>query len=110
MWPFVFTAYASLDSTIKKINKAIINPLIVLMFAIAAVYFLYGLYEFIKDADSSDARETGKRHIIWGLIGMFIMVAVYFIMELILGTLGIGTDQINITPDSIDVNLPPIQE
>jgi uncharacterized membrane protein YidH (DUF202 family) len=110
MWPFVLTAYASLDDTIKKINKAIINPLIVLMFAIAAIYFLYGLFEFIKDADNSDARETGKNHIIWGLIGMFIMVSVYFIMQLILGTLGIGTEQINISPTGIEVNLPPMQE
>lgn len=109
MWPFVFTAYASLDSTIRKINKAIINPLIILMFAIAAIYFIYGLFEFIKDADSSDAREKGKQHIIWGLIGMFIMVAVYFIMELILGTLGIGSNQIDISPDGIQINLPPIQ-
>lgn len=106
MYPFILTAYASVDETIRKVNKAIINPLIVLMFAIAAVYFVYGVMEFIKDSSSSDGREKGKQHIIWGLVGMAIMGSVFFIMQLILGTLGIE-DQINV--QDIEVNLPPIE-
>ena len=106
MYPFILTAYASVDETIRKVNKAIINPLIVLMFAIAVIYFAYGVFEFIKDGDSSDAREKGKQHIIWGLIGMAIMASVFFIMQLILGTLGIE-DQINV--EDIEVTLPPIE-
>ena len=106
MWPFVLTAYASIDDTIRKVNKAIINPLIVLFFAIAAVYFAYGVFEFIKDSDSPDAREKGKQHIIWGLIGMAIMGSAFFIMSLILGTLGIE-QQIDINTG--EVNLPSIE-
>ncbi len=106
MWPFVLTAYASVDDTIRKVNKQIVNPLIALMFAIAAIYFVYGVFEFIKDSDAPDAREKGKQHIIWGLIGMAIMGSVFFIMQLILGTLGIE-QQINI--DTGEVNLPPIE-
>lgn len=106
MWPFVLIAYASIDDTIRKVNKAIINPLIVLFFAIAAVYFAYGVFEFIKDSDSPDAREKGKQHIIWGLIGMAIMGSAFFIMSLILGTLGIE-QQIDINTG--EVNLPSIE-
>jgi len=105
MSPFIHTAYASVDSTIRSINKAIINPLIVLMFAIAAIYFAYGLFEFIMGADKPEAREKGKEHIIWGLIGMFIMVSVYFIMRLIVGTLGIE-GQIDLNTGEAD--FPPI--
>ena len=76
------------------------------MFAIAAVYFAYGIFEFIKDSDSADAREKGKQHIIWGLIGMFIMVGVFFITDVILGTIGIDQKQINVR--EIQVELPPI--
>ncbi len=106
MWPFVLTAYASVDDTIRKVNKNILNPLIVLMFAIAAAYFAYGLFEFIKDSDKPDAREKGKQHIIWGLIGMAVMVGVRFLMTLITGTLGID-GQIDIFTG--EVNLPPIE-
>jgi len=107
MWPFIFTAYASVDDTIRKVNKVLINPLITLMFAIAAIYFVYGVFEFIRDSSSADGREKGKQHIIWGLIGMAIMGSVFFIMQLILGTLGIE-NQIN--PQTGEVNLPPIGE
>ena len=106
MYPFILTAYASVDETIRKVNKAIINPFIVLMFAIAAVYFAYGVFEFIKDGDSSDAREKGKQHIVWGLVGMAIMGSVFFIMQLIVGTLGVE-QQINI--QEMEVTLPPIE-
>jgi hypothetical protein len=106
MYPFFLTAYASVDDTIRKVNKGLINPLITLMFAIAAVYFVYGVFEFIKDSDASDAREKGKQHIIWGLVGMAIMGSVFFIMQLIVGTLGVE-QQINI--QEMEVTLPPIE-
>ena len=106
MYPFFLTAYASVDDTVRKVNKEILNPLIALMFAIAAVYFAYGVFEFIKDADAADAREKGKQHIIWGLIGMAIMGSVFFIMQLIIGTLGVE-QQINI--QEMQVTLPPIE-
>lgn len=77
------------------------------MFAIASIYFLVGLISFIKDSEKPEAREKGKQHIIWGLTGMTVMVSVFFIMRIILNTLGIDENQINIT--EIQVNLPDIE-
>lgn len=106
MWPFVLTAHAAVDDTIRSINKHILNPLIVFMFALAAVYFAYGVFQYVRGADKPDAREIGKQHIIWGLVGMFIMVAVRLIMNLIVGTLGIE-GQIDLFTG--EAELPPIQ-
>jgi len=61
---------------------AIINPLISLMFAFAVVYFLWGVFKYIRAADSPADRETGRKHIIWGILGIFIMTAVFVIMEI----------------------------
>jgi len=74
---------------VGKVNRILINPLIILMFAAALVYFLYGVFEFMANADQSEARETGKRHIMWGLIGMFIMFAVFAILKMIERTFGL---------------------
>lgn len=71
------------DTLIKKINAQILNPIIGLLIAIAVVFFLYGVLEFITGADNEEKRETGKRHMIWGIIGLFIMVAVFGIMNLL---------------------------
>ncbi len=68
---------------IAKINSAILNPLIILMFALAVVYFSWGLAEFIRGQDSEDAIAKGKQHMLWGVIGVFIMMSVWGILGLI---------------------------
>lgn len=79
---------AEADALLKKIGDAIINPAIALMFAIAIVVFLYGVVEFILNADSEDKRKTGKQHMVWGIIGLFIMLSVFGIMNLLVNLWG----------------------
>ncbi len=89
----------SVVTLIHKINQVIINPLIMLIFAAAVLIFLYGVFEYVKGSDSEDARSTGRNHIIWGVVGMFIMVSTFAIMDLIMNTIGAnksdnGVDQV----------------
>jgi uncharacterized membrane protein YidH (DUF202 family) len=86
---FINVAYADIGTLVKRVNAVILNPLIVFMFAVAVVYFIYGVFEFLSNADSDDARTTGKTHMLWGVIGMFIMMAVFGIMQVIMNTLGV---------------------
>lgn len=69
----------------------------------AVAYFIYGIFEFVKDSDKPEARQTGARHMLWAVIGMFIMVAVFFLMKLILGTLGISTNTINVQTGEVNI-------
>jgi hypothetical protein len=69
--------------------ETILNPLINLAFAVALVYFLFGVYKYVKYAGSPDKRKEGSKHIIWGLVGLFIMVSVWTILEIALNTFGI---------------------
>jgi lysylphosphatidylglycerol synthetase-like protein (DUF2156 family) len=78
----------SVLTLIHKINTVIVNPLILLMFAAAVLVFLYGVFEYVKDSDSEDARSTGRNHILWGVVGMFIMISVFSIMDIIMNTIG----------------------
>jgi len=77
------------DNSLKKINELIINPVIVLCFAIALVVFLAGVFKYIKNASNEQARTEGGRHIVWGIVGMFIMIAVYGILHMITNTFGL---------------------
>lgn len=72
-----------------KLNEIIIYPLITLMMGIALLVFLYGCFEFIMNADNDSARSTGKKHILWGIIGFVVMVSAYAILEVATGTFGI---------------------
>lgn len=84
---FFPTVEASVASAVGSINKVLINPLIVLLFALATVYFLYGIVEYFIKPDSKDIKEETNRKITYGLIGMFIMIAVYGILNTYLNTI-----------------------
>lgn len=79
-----------LKKFIIKVEVIILNPAIKLGFAVALIVFLYGVFEFIKDSESSDARATGGKHIMWGIIGMFIMIAAGGIINLVCGSWGLS--------------------
>lgn len=81
-------AEASIVTLMESINRVIINPIIVLLFALAMVYFIYGLTRYLLSPDNEEIRKSSKSHMLWGIIGMFIMVSVFGIMNLLLNTLG----------------------
>ena len=100
-------AYASLDSFIGKVNSEIINPLILFLFALAVVFFLYGVLEFLLHQDEEEAKTTGKSHMIWGIVGITIMVGVWTILNIILNTLNI--DYVDVDGGAIDVHDDQLQ-
>jgi len=68
---------------LNKINAEIINPIIGLMIAFGVVVFLYGMIEFIAGSASDEKRSTGRRHMIWGIVGLFIAFSVFGLMNLL---------------------------
>lgn len=68
---------------IERFKDQIIQPIITLLVAVAVGYFLYGLMEFIRNQDNEDAQESGKKHMLWGVIGIAIMFSVYGILNLV---------------------------
>jgi protein-S-isoprenylcysteine O-methyltransferase Ste14 len=76
-----------------KVNDAVINPIIGVIFALALLYFLWGLFMFLAHMDNESKIAEGKRHMLSGIIGMTIMVSVFAIIALVLATFDIkGTD------------------
>ncbi len=80
---------------LRKFNELILNPVIVGMFALAVLLFIYGVFKYVKNSDSDDERATGRRHMIWGIVGMFIMISVFGIIQVILNTVGAPRTDIN---------------
>ncbi|MBI1975745.1 MAG: hypothetical protein HYS59_01950 [Candidatus Vogelbacteria bacterium] len=71
---------------IGKINDAIINPLIRLLFGLALIFFLWGVFEFVSAAGDESRLTKGKQHMVWGVLGMAIMVSAFGIVNLIIST------------------------
>lgn len=73
----------SASKFISNIKLMILNPIIGFMFAVAVVMFVYGIVEYIWGAENKDKIEDGKRHMVWGVIGMFAMLVVYGILNVL---------------------------
>jgi uncharacterized membrane protein YidH (DUF202 family) len=78
----------ALATIIAKINSNIINPMIFLMLALAFVIFLWGLISYFQNVDNAEERATGLRHMIWGMVGLLIMISVKGIIALIQNLVG----------------------
>ena len=76
-------------SLLTKIVTVVVNPAIQVLLAIAILYFLWGVWIFVRNSDSADARQDGARHIGYGLVGIFVMVSVFGIMALIQNSFGL---------------------
>lgn len=80
---------AAVSNILCRINEQIINPLIILLLGIAMLIFLWGGFVFIRGADSDEGRELGKRHMLWGIIGLVIMTSVFGILKIAASSFGI---------------------
>ena len=73
---------------LKKVDQVILNPLLRVLFAVAFLYFLYAIIRLIR-ADGDDKADARKA-VMWSIVGMFIMVSVYGVINLIINTFGIS--------------------
>lgn len=74
------------------IGNAIINPIIALIFAAGLLVFIWGVVQFmigLSGGEGGESVQDGKKHMLWGLIGMFIMVAAFAFVKIIARTLGV---------------------
>jgi hypothetical protein len=86
-----------LNQFLSKVVVQIINPIILLLSAVAFVIFLWGVFEFVMRAGDATKRAEGQRAILWGLVGFVIIFGAYGIINLALGTFYLPP----VTPDSI---------
>lgn len=71
---------------VDKANEVILFPLIALLTAAALVYFFWGAFQFIANADNEQARSTGRQHMLFGVIGLLIMLSAYTLLQIAAGT------------------------
>lgn len=78
---------------LNNLLKYIVNPLVALLFALAFLIFLWGLLQLMWNGANPMKNIQGKDHMIWGVIGMFIMVSFGAIINLIVSTFGLTLPQ-----------------
>jgi len=89
------------------LNSAVTNivyPIIGFVFALALIYFLWGVVKFIWNWGNAADREAGQKHMLWGVIGMAIMLSAFGIMNFIFTSVVVNTGYSGKVPTPPAVN------
>lgn len=65
------------------------------LIACAVVYFLYGVLQYVIMGDDEEKKEKAKTTILYGIVGIFVMVSVYGLVKLVQNTFGVGINDTN---------------
>ena len=57
--------------------------------ALALLTFLWGIVVYLYHGNEEAMREEGRTYMIWGLVGLFVMVTVWGLIRTFAGSLGI---------------------
>lgn len=94
---------------ICKLFTHVVQPILLVLLAIAAIWFVMGVLQFISGAKIEERREKGLRHIDQGVIGLVIMFSVFGIISMIANTLDAGKGDVDDPTDAYDA-FPSIVE
>ncbi|MFA7302189.1 MAG: hypothetical protein WC030_00355 [Candidatus Paceibacterota bacterium] len=88
------TSAAPLNN-ISDVGSFIINTIngviVPVLFAVAFIVFLWGAFKtFIMGANSEDVKDEGKNLMLYGLIGFFVMVSIWGLVNILVGSVGFG--------------------
>jgi len=67
----------------SRLKTEIIIPVIELLFVLALIYFLWGIVQYVLHMNSPADRQTGQRHMFWGIVGLAIMLGAFGIVNLV---------------------------
>jgi hypothetical protein len=86
-------AISNVSDAGSLIINTINNVLVPVLFAVAFIVFLWGAFQtFIVGATSEETRENGKNLMLWGLIGFFVMVSIWGLVNILTGTISFGNN------------------
>ena len=83
-------AYAADVSSILNQLENILNRIIPILMILATVVFLWGVVRYVTAQGDENKIKDGRQFIIFGLIGLFIMLALWGVVRALVAQFGVG--------------------
>lgn len=68
------------------------SAVIPMLVTLTVVVFIIGVLKYIAGADEAAKREEGRKFMIYGIVGLFVMVSIWGLVGILQGTFGLGTN------------------
>ncbi len=86
-----FLAMAKNITDIVNDITGIIDVIIPLLITLAVLMLMWGIVQFITAAGDEEKRKKGRELIIYGIIGLFVMVSIWGLVGILSGTFNLST-------------------
>lgn len=73
-----------------SIVMSILNRVVIILIALAVVFFLYGVLKFIISAGEVEKRDEGKKMMVWGIVGLFVMISFWGFVRILSNTFNLN--------------------
>lgn len=84
-FPF-FSFGATIEGIINTAKNSVLSPLITVLFILATAVFLWGIIRFLASAGDPKKAAEGRQIMLWGIIGLFVIVAMWGLVEVLKST------------------------
>lgn len=84
-----FAAPKNVSEILNLLTDIISRSLIPLLIAIALIVFIWGVINYITSAGDQEKRAESIQYMTWGIIGLFVIVAVWGLVGVLARTFGI---------------------
>src|SRR3989344_5128692 len=86
---FVF-AVQTVDSIFVQLG-GFLNSVMPLIVGLAFLYFLWGVYTYVVRSASEEDKEKSRNTIIYGVIGLFVMLAAWGLVNVLISTFSLDS-------------------
>lgn len=84
-------AITTLQGVLCKVSE-ILNAVIPVLIALGVVYFIWGVITYVISSDE-EAKTAGRNRIIYGIIGLAVIVGLWGLVNILKNTFGLGNVQ-----------------
>src|SRR3989344_2616482 len=88
----------NLADLIFQIN-AVINTIIPFLVGLAVLIIIWGVFNYISGAGDEEKRAQAKQYIVWGVVGVFIMLSVWGLVNVLVNSFDLRKSPLDAGPD-----------
>jgi len=76
------------NAFLDRVVSEVVDPILTLLAVGAFLVFVWGMMNFIRNADNDEKRGEGKAHMLWGIVGLAIIFGAIAIVNFLKSAVG----------------------
>lgn len=73
---------------LSNLVTEVFSPIYRAVVGVTILYFMYGIMKYIMDLNNPEKQTFGKSHLLWGTVGLFIVLSVGGVLGMFQGIFG----------------------